>query len=112
MTGTSLEQHQEGYRLPVAAPPHNEGKTVAGWTFMAIVTLGVLVSCVGLVIDNQTVMWIAGPAVIVVGFIVGLVLRRSGKGQPAAPAAPARDWYEAEETTTGDDGAAARGRAE
>ncbi|MGC5617019.1 HGxxPAAW family protein [Georgenia sp. Z1491] len=96
MTGTSLEQHQTGYRLPVAAPPHNEGKTVAGWAVMIIVSLGVLVSCAGLVVDAPVIMWVAGPVVAVVGLVVGLVLRLTGRGQERRTA-PARDWYESPE---------------
>src|SRR5699024_1212117 len=61
VTGTSLQHDHEGYTLPAAAPPHNEGRTVAGWTMMAIVSLGVLVTCVGLIIGNHEVAWYAGP---------------------------------------------------
>jgi hypothetical protein len=87
VTGTSLQQHQEGYTLPAAAPPHNEGKTLAGWAMMAIVTLGVVVSSVGLIIDNTEVAWYAGPAVVVLG------LRLAGQGQKRGKRAPDADWY-------------------
>ncbi|MGC5628050.1 HGxxPAAW family protein [Georgenia sp. Z1344] len=110
MSGTSLEQHRTGYRLPVAAPPHNEGKTVAAWSVMLIVTLGVLVSCVGLILDIPVLTWVAGPIVVVAALVVGLVLRLSGQGQPRR-SEPARDWYEVEEQPRATD-ADARGAHE
>lgn len=98
MTGTSLKDDHEGYTLPAAAPPHNEGQTVAGWTMMAIVSLGVLVSCVGLIIENYEIAWYAGPAVVVLGLVVGLVLRLLGQGQKRKKREPEADWY-AEDTS-------------
>ena len=93
MTGTSLEQHQDGYRLPRAAPPHNEGKTVAGWAMVVVVTLGVLVSCVGLILERDVLTWVAGPVVMVVGLLLGLVLRLAGRGQKVERRQPT-EWYE------------------
>lgn len=92
MSGTRLEQ--EGYTLPVAAPPHNEGKTLAGWTMAAIITAGVLVSCFGLIFESPVFLWVVGPIVMVVGLIVGLILRLTGKGQAPDTPRPPREWYD------------------
>lgn len=76
MSSVHLEPHQ----LPDAAP-HNHGKTVAAWVTNAGIVLGVVVSGVGFMIPNATLIW-AGVGVVVVSLIVGGVLRAMGHGQP------------------------------
>ncbi len=77
----------ESLRLPPAPPPGNYGRTTAAWTTVAIVIVGALASAVGIVVGQAWLCW-AGLGVVVVGLVVGLVLRRLGLGQPG-PVTPA-----------------------
>ena len=57
------------------------GSTPAAWTLVVLVTLGFIVSTVGLVIGQWTVFW-AGVVIVAVGAIVGGVMRAAGLGKP------------------------------
>ncbi len=61
----------------------NHGSTPAAWTLMVIVTLGVLVSTVGLVIGQWPVFWV-GVAVVALGGIVGGTMKKAGLGKSNA----------------------------
>lgn len=69
------------YTLPQTAPAKNHGRTLAGWVLAYGITLGVLVTAVGLIMLKHPVM-LAGVIVIVLSLLVSLVLRKMGKGQP------------------------------
>jgi hypothetical protein len=71
--------------LPPGVPPTNHGHTVAAWVTMAGITLGTLISAVGLVLAAGSsaglVMFVVGLVVVGASLIVGLVLRNLGLGQ-------------------------------
>ncbi|HET9828785.1 MAG TPA: HGxxPAAW family protein [Nocardioidaceae bacterium] len=63
------------------AEPHHDdhGHSVAAWTLVTIVLLGVLVGCVALIANQPWLFWV-GLGVIVVGVIAGKVLQVMGFG--------------------------------
>ncbi len=71
--------------LPPGVPPTNHGHTVAAWVTMAGITLGTLISAVGLVLaaasSTGLVLFVVGLVVVGASLIVGLVLRNLGMGQ-------------------------------
>ncbi|MEN5073406.1 HGxxPAAW family protein [Isoptericola cucumis] len=70
--------------LPPAAPPTNHGHTVAAWTAMIGIMLGVAIGAVGMLPGvADVVLWI-GVVVVVGALIGGVVLRSLGYGQPKA----------------------------
>lgn len=70
--------------LPVASPPANHGRTTAAWATVTIVVLGSLISSVAVAASLAWLFWV-GLGVVVVGLVVGKVLRMLGLGQPDAP---------------------------
>lgn len=79
----------ESYRLPPAAPFHNEGKTLAGWTLFYGVAIGLIIAAVGL-FTSPVLLWI-GLGVAVLSCVASFVLRAMGKGQPRTT--KPGDWY-------------------
>ena len=73
-------------KLPPSGPPANEGKTVAAWTTVVIVLVGAVVAAVGVAAGLHWLAWVGG-AIIVVGIVVGGVMRSLGHGQPQRRAA-------------------------
>jgi hypothetical protein len=71
---------------PRSGPPSNEGHTVAAWTTVAIVLVGAVVVALGIALSLPWLAWV-GAGVIVVGPIVGGVLRSLGHGQSPTQAA-------------------------
>ena len=71
--------------LPPGVPPTNHGHTVAAWVTMAGITLGTLISALGLVLASTSstglVLFVVGLVVVGASLIVGLVLRNLGLGQ-------------------------------
>lgn len=67
------------YTVP-PPPPHNEGNTVAAWTMTVGVILGAIVLAFGLVLGNS-VLVIAGAAVIGLTLVASFALRAAGYGQ-------------------------------
>ena len=57
------------------------GSTPAAWTLVALVTLGFIVSTVGLLIGQWPVFW-AGVAIVALGGIAGGVMKSAGLGKP------------------------------
>lgn len=66
---------------PASPPPANHGKTAAAWTTMLLVTLGALVACIG-VATGSSLLGLAGGGVVLLGLVVGRVMRAMGLGQP------------------------------
>jgi hypothetical protein len=63
-----------------AEPPHDDhGHSVAAWSLVIIVLVGVLVGCVALIANQPWLFWV-GLGVVVVGVIVGKVLQVMGFG--------------------------------
>ena len=67
------------YLVP-PAPPQNEGKTVAAWTFSALVLLGAILFALGMV-TGQSVLLLVGIGAVVLAIVVGFILRTAGFGQ-------------------------------
>ena len=74
-------QDRETAYLPPVAPPRNHGHTVAAWVAMSAVMLGATVVAAGFVVPAMWLVW-TGAVVIVVGLLLGWVLRKAGLGQP------------------------------
>ncbi len=62
------------------------GSTPAAWTLVVLITLGFIVSTVGLVIGQWPVFWV-GVAIVALGAIVGAVMKAAGLGKPREHAA-------------------------
>ncbi|MCT1866132.1 hypothetical protein M3B90_01110 [Dermabacter sp. p3-SID358] len=69
------------YLVP-PAPPQNEGKTVAAWTFSAFVLLGAVLFALGM-ITGQSVLLLVGVGSVVLALVAGFILRAAGFGQKA-----------------------------
>lgn len=85
---------EETYRLPKQAPFHNEGNTVAGWTLTWGVSLGVLLTGIGLIVSP--IMMGIGIAVIVISIAASFILSKAGYGQPRSLTNTAKGgaWYD------------------
>ncbi|WP_125777684.1 HGxxPAAW family protein [Antribacter gilvus] len=66
--------------LPPATPPTNHGHTVAAWVTMIGISLGVVISAVGVTLMVALWFW-AGLVVVGAGLVAGLALRNMGLGQ-------------------------------
>lgn len=86
--GAAPENPEKAY-LPPVAPPRNHGHTVAAWVAMTSVMVGATVVAVGFVVPALWLVW-TGTGVVVVGLLVGGVLRKAGLGQPE-PSRPPRN---------------------
>ena len=73
---TDLDKSTIDYAA-IADPGH--GNSVAGWTGVIIMLVGLSIGCVGFTIHNPTIVY-AGGGVAVVGLIVGMILRAVGLG--------------------------------
>lgn len=62
------------------------GSTPAAWTLVFLITLGFIVSTVGLVIGQWPVFWV-GVAIVALGGIVGGIMKAAGLGKPREHAA-------------------------
>lgn len=62
----------------IADPGH--GNTVAAWTGVFIMLIGTTIAAVGNVIFNDVIFY-AGIGVVVLGLIVGIILRLAGFGK-------------------------------
>ncbi len=69
------------YLVP-PAPPQNEGKTVAAWTFSVLVLLGAILFALGMV-TGQSILLLVGVGSMVLAIVVGFILRTAGFGQKA-----------------------------
>lgn len=84
------------YELPHTAPFTNEGKTKAGWLMFWGVSLGALVTALGVILWEQWVM-IVGVVLLVLTVVTSRVLAGMGLGQPRdrdrEAGAGQPDWY-------------------
>ena len=62
------------------------GSTPAAWTLVVLITLGFIVSTVGLVIGQWPAFW-AGVAIVALGAVAGGVMKAAGLGKPRQHAA-------------------------
>lgn len=82
MTETSGAREQS--HLPLSAPPRNHGNTLAAWVTVIAVMVGGLISTLAVMFSAVPLFWV-GLGVIVVGVVVGRVMRMLGMGQPPEP---------------------------
>ncbi|MCF2571479.1 HGxxPAAW family protein [Brevibacterium sp. UCMA 11754] len=61
----------------IADPGH--GNSVAGWTGVIVMLIGVTIGCVGFTIHTATITYV-GIGVVVLGLIAGIILRAVGLG--------------------------------
>lgn len=83
-----LDRTEELAYLPVAAPPHNHGHTVAAWVTVVLVLLGVVASALAVMFTLTWLFW-TGVGVVVLGLVAGRVLKMLGFGQPGPGASDA-----------------------
>ncbi len=57
------------------------GSTPAAWTLVVLITLGFIVSTVGLVIGQWPIFWV-GVGIVALGGIVGGAMKMAGLGKP------------------------------
>ena len=79
MVDKLLESSEKAY-LPKVASPTNHGHTTAAWVTVSVVVIGAVVSAVAVVSAKPWLCWV-GLVVIVVGLVVGRLLRVLGLGQ-------------------------------
>ncbi len=63
-----------------AAEHSSHGSTPAAWTLVVIVTLGFIVATAGVVVGSWPTFWV-GAALVPIGGIVGLIMKKAGLGQ-------------------------------
>jgi hypothetical protein len=73
------------FDLPPGPPPANHGKTSAAWITVLVIMVGGLIATIGMIFASIP-LTIAGSAVLVLGLVVGRVMRAMGLGQPRASA--------------------------
>lgn len=73
---TDLDKSTIDYAA-IADPGH--GNSVAGWTGVIIILIGVTIGCVGFTIHTSIITYV-GAGVAVLGIIVGIILRAVGLG--------------------------------
>lgn len=73
---TDLDKSTIDYAA-IADPGH--GNSVAGWTGVIIMLVGVTIGCVGFTIHTAIITYI-GIGVVALGVIVGIILRAVGLG--------------------------------
>lgn len=88
----------ETAHLPRTAPPTNHGRTPAAWVTVSVVVLGALVSAAAVVVAIPWLFW-TGLGLIVIGVVLGQVLRMLGFGQPV-PSGPSRGSAASGDDTT------------
>ena len=87
MGDRSQDSNAERSHLPVAAPPTNHGHTLAAWVTVVVVLVGAVISSVAVVAALPWLFW-TGLGVVLVGVVVGRVLKTLGFGQPGRSAGP------------------------
>lgn len=65
---------------PPGPPPGNHGRTVAAWVTVTLLTIGGIITAVAMMFGSLPVS-IAGAVVMVLGLVVGRVMRAMGLGQ-------------------------------
>ncbi|MDN6528403.1 MAG: hypothetical protein L0K67_04900 [Brevibacterium sp.] len=73
---TDLDKSTIDYAA-IADPGH--GNSVAGWTGVIIILIGVPIGCVGFTIHTAIITYI-GIGVVALGVLVGIILRAVGLG--------------------------------
>ena len=82
MADRSNDSNAELAHLPIASPPRNHGHTTAAWVTVGMVLLGSTIASVAVVVARPWLFWV-GLGVVVVGVVLGQVLKMLGFGQPA-----------------------------
>ena len=83
-TASRLEAERQAHGPDVIVLDHTayvgHGNTVAAWACVAIMSVGVVLGLIGLVQELGSVLMWVGVGVIVLGLIVGAVLKGMGMG--------------------------------
>ncbi|NKX56022.1 HGxxPAAW family protein [Arthrobacter mobilis] len=77
-TATSQAQQDEGV-VDIHAEPIGHGNSPAAWTCVLIMLVGAVAAAIGFIIASHLVFWIS-IAVMVVGLIVGGIMKKAGYG--------------------------------
>lgn len=85
MAEQSLDRSTEKAYLPVASPPRNHGHTTAAWVTVTVVIVGSVAASLGVLFGLPGLFWV-GMGVVVLGVVLGRVLKMLGFGQPDVPA--------------------------
>jgi hypothetical protein len=80
----SLDRSTEKAYLPPASPSRNHGHTKAAWVTVTFVMVGGAVASLAVLFEIPWLFW-AGIGVIVVGVVLGWVMKMLGMGQPEPP---------------------------
>jgi hypothetical protein len=83
----SADRNAETAHLPVASPPTNHGHTPAAWTTVIMVLVGAVVASFAVVVALPWLFWV-GLGVILVGVVVGWIMKIMGLGQPVPHTRP------------------------
>lgn len=89
MADESIDRTTERVHLPVASPPRNHGHTLAAWVTVIVVMSGSVTAALAVLFSMPWLFWV-GMAIIVVGGVVGYVLKMLGFGQPTPGAGASR----------------------
>lgn len=85
MPDESRDPMREVAHLPPASPPRNHGHTPAAWVTVILVLIGGVVMAIAVLVAEPWMFW-TGLGVVVVGLVLGRVLKMLGFGQPGARA--------------------------
>lgn len=77
----SPDRNVEVAHLPVASPPTNHGHTPAAWTTVVLVLIGSVIASFAVVLGLPWMFW-TGLGVVVLGVVVGRIMKMLGLGQP------------------------------
>ncbi|MCL3861878.1 HGxxPAAW family protein [Actinotalea sp. K2] len=89
MADKSFDRSSERAYLPPSAPPTNHGHTTAAWTTVILVLVGAVVASLAVMGSLVWLFWV-GLGIVLLGVIVGRVLKMLGFGQPG-PSTDSRD---------------------
>ncbi|WP_225754311.1 HGxxPAAW family protein [Actinotalea sp. Marseille-Q4924] len=89
MADDSLDRTTERVHLPVASPPRNHGHTLAAWVTVIVIMSGAVTAALAVLFSMPWLFWV-GMAIVVVGGVVGYVLKMLGFGQPTSGSGTSR----------------------
>lgn len=78
----AMSQTPVQHATAAQAAHDDHGSTPAAWTLVVIITLAFIVATLGVVLGNWPMFWV-GVALVPVGAIVGLLMKKAGLGKKA-----------------------------
>ncbi|MFP3579360.1 MULTISPECIES: HGxxPAAW family protein [unclassified Arthrobacter] len=79
MSKTTVSDHQAASAMASHSDAIGHGNSPAAWTCVIVMLVGALISSIAFVIAS-TPIFIGGVVVLVIGLIVGWVMRKAGYG--------------------------------